>query len=207
MDVEVEKACLVEGVLAGTRAAVVREAQAAAVEAGAEKGKADRVHAESYKVMKQVMAERLAGKPNLHVLDVGSMDVQKGKQPTYRMLMEPTWKYTGSDLASGPNVDIVQPGPYKLEFLDGCFDAVISGNCIEHVEYPARLIVEMVRVLKPGGLLIVGAPYMMREHRFPQDCWRFLPDGMLVLFRDAGLTEIQTWKNEIDCWGVGIKGA
>ena len=46
---------------------------------------------------------------------------------------------------------------------------------------------EMVRVLKPEGLICIIAPRGFKEHRHPVDCWRFLPDGMRALARINGL--------------------
>lgn len=163
------------------------------------------MHAESYDVMKLTIDKYLTSPGRFRVLDVGSQDVQKGKQPTYRDAMRPGWDYTGCDIQDGANVDVVMPSPYTLPFANEQFEVVISGNCLEHVEYPARLVAEMTRVLTFGGVMIIGAPYCMREHRFPLDCWRFLPDGMSVLLRDAGLVVEEVWHNDIDCWGVGTK--
>ena len=40
-----------------------------------------------------------------------------------------------------------------LPFDDGSFDVVLSDNVVDHAESPRRIVEEMVRVLKPGGLL------------------------------------------------------
>lgn len=47
---------------------------------------------------------------------------------------------------------------YRLPFARGRFDAVVSFETIEHVEEPERAILEMKRVLRPGGLLLVSSP-------------------------------------------------
>jgi 2-polyprenyl-6-hydroxyphenyl methylase/3-demethylubiquinone-9 3-methyltransferase len=41
---------------------------------------------------------------------------------------------------------------YELPFANGVFDAVTAMDFLEHVEDPARVISEIARVLKPGGL-------------------------------------------------------
>jgi ubiquinone/menaquinone biosynthesis C-methylase UbiE len=41
----------------------------------------------------------------------------------------------------------------QLPFSDAAFDVVLSDNVIDHAESPIRIINEIMRVLKPGGLL------------------------------------------------------
>jgi len=41
----------------------------------------------------------------------------------------------------------------ELPFADDTFDIVLSDNVIDHAEQPLRIVDELVRVLKPGGLL------------------------------------------------------
>jgi len=41
----------------------------------------------------------------------------------------------------------------ELPFDDGAFDIVLSDNVIDHAERPLSILDEIVRVLKPGGLL------------------------------------------------------
>ena len=45
-----------------------------------------------------------------------------------------------------------------LPFKDNFFDVVYSKSVIEHFYYPERLVQEMYRVLKPGGLLLTMSP-------------------------------------------------
>jgi SAM-dependent methyltransferase len=124
--------------------------------------------------------------PGLSVLDVGSLDVNG----TYRPLIEPRgWDYTGLDIAPGPNVDIVAADPFDWPLVADSFDVVISGSTMEHVTAIWRWVPEMVRVLKPGGLLIIITHWQFVEHRYPVDCWRIMPDGMRYLFDETGQLE------------------
>lgn len=45
---------------------------------------------------------------------------------------------------------------YRLPFPDAVADVTFSSNVLEHVADPARLVNEMVRVTRPGGLLYVS---------------------------------------------------
>lgn len=115
----------------------------------------------------------------LRVYDVGSMDVDGG---TYRKLFDrPAWNYIGLDRRSGKNVDIVLTHDHHWEIPDHTADVIISGQTLEHVRYFWLVVMEMTRILKPGGLMCLIAPSGGREHKHPIDCWRFFPDGMRAL--------------------------
>ena len=43
----------------------------------------------------------------------------------------------------------------KMNFDDGCFEAVISNSIIHHIPNPELVLKEMVRILAPGGTLFV----------------------------------------------------
>jgi ubiquinone/menaquinone biosynthesis C-methylase UbiE len=53
----------------------------------------------------------------------------------------------------GLNVEFRKASAYELPFEDGSFDAVFSHALLEHLSDPAAAILELRRVLKPGGLI------------------------------------------------------
>jgi SAM-dependent methyltransferase len=87
------------------------------------------------------------------------------------------------DIEEGPDVDVVGDGHY-LPFPDETFDYVWSNAVLEHVRDPARVAAEIGRVLKPGGLAIVNVPFLENVHNWPDDYYRYTPNGLRVLFRD-----------------------
>jgi len=42
-----------------------------------------------------------------------------------------------------------------LQFADGSFDVVVSSECIEHTRDPRRAVHEVIRVCRPGGLVVI----------------------------------------------------
>lgn len=122
----------------------------------------------------------------LNILDVGSQAVAGG---TYRQFFPPQrFNYIGLDLTAGPNVDIVPQDPYIWpELADTSFDAVISGQAFEHIEFFWLTALEMTRKLKGGGLMCLVAPRGFSRHRYPVDCYRFDADGMVAIARWCGL--------------------
>lgn len=156
------------------------------------------MHASSYEHMRDLVARHLVKSEPLRIVDIGSYDVNG----TYRPLFDnPGWSYTGVDLAAGPGVDIALVSPYRLPFRSASMDVVISGQAFEHVEFFWQSWLEMLRILKPGGKLLLIAPSRGPEHKHPQDCWRFYPDGYRALARygRCKLLEVSTdWEPHPD---------
>jgi len=152
------------------------------------------MHRSSYEKMKSFRHRYLDGKVNdpLLIYDLGSQDVNG----SYRLLFsEPAWQYIGLDMASGNNVDVVLRTPYVWrEVKSRSVDVVISGQAFEHIQYFWITMLEVTRVLKPGGLCCILAPSSGPEHRYPLDCWRFYPDGMtsLGIFAQMEVLEANT---------------
>ncbi len=160
------------------------------------------MHPESYSLMMEAI-ERLMGmselRPGQSVLDVGAYDVNG----TYRPLLEGyALHYTGLDLAPGPNVDLVRDA-YDLRGLEDQFDLVISGQALEHMEFPLLAVMSMKTAVRPGGWIVLIAPAEWPLHRHPLDCWRILPDGMQFLL--DGFEDVEAYTRGKDTVGLGKK--
>lgn len=129
------------------------------------------------------------------LLDVGCGD--KPYEPWFRPYVR---TYLGIEQAStfgvtsaggrrGP--DLVYGGG-RLPFRDQAFDTVLSVQVLEHTPHPQVLVDEMARVLVPGGLLILTAPFQFRLHEEPYDFFRYSPHGLRVMCDAAGLEVIET---------------
>jgi SAM-dependent methyltransferase len=75
---------------------------------------------------------------------------------------------------------------FALPFKDQIFDCVISSQVIEHVRYDETLFTEMYRVLKHGGMLVIGTPdYSTIGWRIIEPVYGFLMPGG---YRDEHVT-------------------
>jgi SAM-dependent methyltransferase len=154
------------------------------------------VHDNSFHVMRRILAALEAPLP-FRVLDVGSR-VYLGARSYRDALPTPAWDYVGMDLEPGENVDVVLEDIRSWPFDDASFNAVISGQCIEHAEDLPVFFREVGRVLAPGGTAVIIAPWCWDIHRVPVDCWRILPDGMrFLLAAYAGLRVLNTWTVDV----------
>jgi SAM-dependent methyltransferase len=122
------------------------------------------------------------------VLDVGGANVNG----SYRTLFDDC-RYTSLDLE---NADIIVKG-YDWPIEDESFDAVISGQTLEHDPQFWRTVQNMARVVRRGGHIILIVPSTGPVHRHPVDCWRFLPDSMAGLAKWAALQLVKVeWSSE-----------
>jgi len=95
----------------------------------------------------------------------------------------------------------------SIEVQNNFFDAIWSSSVIEHVKEPWLWMKELARITKPGGFVAVIGPFTWRQHRVrsgnvKRDAWRILPDGLKILFEQAGLV---TEKAELLSLAIGNK--
>src|SRR5579871_1928949 len=96
---------------------------------------------------------------------------------TLRDFARSGWTYIGVDLEPGKGVDQLLKEGEPLPFEAGYFDAVISSSALEHDPFFWQTFLELVRVLRPGGVLYLNVPSNGDFHRHKKDCWRFYPDA------------------------------
>jgi SAM-dependent methyltransferase len=124
------------------------------------------------------------------VLDVGC-----GHMPYRPLLLSPpgnATQYLGMDL--GVNLyqnqpDITWDGK-SIPLPDESVDSALATEVLEHCPDPARVLAEIRRVLKPGGVLLVTVPFLWPLHDVPYDEYRYTPFALERLLREAGYEDI-----------------
>lgn len=79
----------------------------------------------------------------------------------------------------------------RLPFRNDSIDLIVGTGLLEHVEDERALLREVQRVLKPGGLAHMEAPFLQQYHDDPIDCRRVTVDGLARQMRRAGLTPVR----------------
>ena len=131
------------------------------------------------------------------VLDVGGADINGSYREVFP---NPPFRYCVADIAPGPGIDIVLGDPYRIPFPECSVDVVISGQAMEHIEFFWRTFEEMIRIVRPDGYVFLVLPSAGPIHRYPVDCYRFLPDAYEALAKHAGCTCVESWLDERGPW-------
>jgi len=95
-------------------------------------------------------------------------------------------RYVGVDISPDSRADVVA-GAGGWPFADASFDATVFTQVLEHVSERDALIGEMVRVLKPGGRVLLTVPFLYPAHGLPHDHARFTLQGVQALLVAHGL--------------------
>ncbi len=93
-------------------------------------------------------------------------------------------EYTAIDLEPGPHVNRVCDVT-ELTFSDGAFDGIICVHVLEHVERDDEAIAEMVRVLEPGGWILIDVPLMLDRVTY-EDATIVTPEARRDAFGEPG---------------------
>jgi hypothetical protein len=97
--------------------------------------------------------------------------------------------YVGIDMEEGKGVDAVLDLTKPFEEIDAAlggqrFGSIFCLSVLEHCAQPFIMASNITRLLRPGGLVYVSAPYAWKFHGYPSDYWRFTHEGVKKLFPD-----------------------
>ncbi len=71
-------------------------------------------------------------------------------------------EYVGRQIAAAeannPGMRITEESIYDLQHADASFDLVFLLEVLEHLDFPDKGLLELKRVTKPGGYLVLGVP-------------------------------------------------
>lgn len=93
-----------------------------------------------------------------------------------------------TEIFSNPSIDVLAVGQ-RLPFADDTFDAVLSLHVLEHVSNPFVVAQELLRVVKPGGLVYAVTPMIVPEHGFPHHYFNPTIEGLMYLFKGGAKIE------------------
>lgn len=133
-------------------------------------------------VMHQRFRERLEKMDRPTILDVGG----RKRSEIDRRKLFPDTNYIVFDILPGENVDIVGDAHELSRYVaDATVDVVVSTAVFEHLAMPWKVVLELNKVLKTGGIGFVYTHQTIGLHEFPWDFWRFSDTAWDALFNQS----------------------
>jgi SAM-dependent methyltransferase len=134
-----------------------------------------------------------------HIYD-SVLDIGCGSMP-YRSLFSTASLYQGLEISRVYGAHL----PTNIFFYDGLnipfannsYDAVLCSQVLEHASEPGILLKEILRILKPQGVLFMTIPFFWPEHELPYDYRRFTRYGLQKLLETAGFESVNI--KSVDC--------
>ncbi len=123
------------------------------------------------------------------------VDIGCGRKPWLPLFEPYVDEYIGVDHVDTQHdvsyADVIADA-YETTLPDESADTVVSLAVLEHLEEPGRALIEMARLLKPGGYLLLTAPLFWHVHEAPRDFFRYTNFGLEYLAGEAGLEPVET---------------
>lgn len=73
----------------------------------------------------------------------------------------------------------------NIPFESNCFDMVYCRQVLEHVVYPNKLLLDVYRVLRPGGVFIGSVSQLEPYHSY--STFNYTPYGLEIMIRESGM--------------------
>ena len=139
---------------------------------------------------------RFAPKIKGRILDVGC-----GSMP-YKELFSAASEYVGLEIDTEANrianrADFFYNGS-TFPFEEASYDGIVCNQVLEHVFNPDRFLLEIHRVLKLDGYMLMTVPFVWDEHEQPWDYGRYSSFGLRSLLKKNGFTVIEQRKTNAD---------
>jgi SAM-dependent methyltransferase len=135
----------------------------------------------------EVAAETFA--PRGPVYEFGSYQVEGQSGRSDLRPLFPGLTYVGCDMRPGPGVDRLEDLS-GVNLPDAAAGTIVCVDTLEHVFEVGSAAAEMIRLLQPGGMLLVAVPLDFHIHAHPDDYWRLTPSCLARLLSPLAATLI-----------------
>jgi len=142
-------------------------------------------------------------KPQGRLLDVGCsvgifLDVALKNGFDVKGVEVSTW---ASEFARQKGFDVMTGGLIEAAYPEKSFDVVVLNHVLEHLPKPVEILLEVKRILKDDGLLVIGVPnfgsYMasIKKGKWAslqpdQHIWQFTHESLLRVLMKSGFSEV-----------------
>lgn len=96
------------------------------------------------------------------------------------------WSYSYHNTKADITANLNEPLPIASDVAD----TVVSFSVLEHLCEPQTMLNEAIRILKPGGTMLLQVPWQWWIHEAPYDYFRYTPYGLRYMFEKAGFIDV-----------------
>lgn len=146
----------------------------------------------------EALAHELRVPERGRVLDYGCASMP------YRGFFESDVEYVGADFPGNPVASLELEPDGTVPAGDASFDVVVSTQVLEHTEEPRRHLSECMRVLRPGGQLLLSTHGVYHYHPDPGDYWRWTCAGLRLEVERAGF-DVARFEGVFGLAAVGLQ--
>ena len=118
------------------------------------------------------------------------IDLGGGFKPSYERFWQiKPEKFIRVDINEKVEPDVIADLNKPLSFSGNFADAIFLFSVIYILEDPGKTLIEINRILKPGGKLFITSPFIFNEAKEPNDYWRFTSEGLEKLLKESGFND------------------
>jgi len=136
--------------------------------------------------LERIIETHLPARAGAVVVDFGC-----GDMPYRPLFVRHRARYVGVDLPENTSADLHASLDDILPLADESVDVVLSTQVLEHVPDPHAYLKEALRILRPGGLVILSTHGYWMYHPHPSDFWRWTGPGLRKIIADAGFQLVE----------------
>lgn len=123
-------------------------------------------------------------------LDGEILDLGGSRKSGYHELIGGKHRITVANMDEGTGLDLRFDLESAFPIEDNRYDSVLAMNVLEHVFGYDSFLRESNRVLKPGGSIYIGVPFLMNIHPSPHDYWRYSAETLEKVLVKAGFRDV-----------------
>jgi SAM-dependent methyltransferase len=121
-------------------------------------------------------------------------DIGCGNAPYYGIYRDRVVKAIGVDWPASTHgssyIDVFCDLNDGIELPDESIDTILCTDVLEHLYEPRRLWIEFARILRSGGVALIGVPFLYNIHEAPHDYHRYTSFALRRYAEEAGLVVV-----------------
>lgn len=123
------------------------------------------------------------------ILNGSVLDLGGERDAEYLACIKGAFTVTAVNIDPAAKPDIIHDLEKPLPIPDATYDHVLLINVLEHIFDYRALLKEAIRVVRPGGSVVIVVPFLFPIHPSPHDFWRFTGEALRRVCEELGLAE------------------